>query len=100
MRGHVFADEKNETVVIAIKGTSALLVGGGGRTGRNDKINVSLNTMPDYADLGLGIDATLALGRTTSSSPAAALAWTGPGGQSVGATTGHGNVGKPAWRKP
>lgn len=42
LRGHVFADEKNETVVIAIKGTSALLVGGGGRTGRNDKINVSL----------------------------------------------------------
>ncbi|GAA5976175.1 hypothetical protein JCM10908_005407 [Rhodotorula pacifica] len=42
LRGHVFADEKNETVVIAIKGTSALVVGGGGRTGHNDKVNDNL----------------------------------------------------------
>lgn len=41
LRGHVFADEANTTVVLALKGTSALIVGGGGGTARNDKTNVS-----------------------------------------------------------
>lgn len=40
LRGHVFADPTNSTVVIAIKGTSAGLVGGSGTTGKNDKVNV------------------------------------------------------------
>ncbi|GAA5879005.1 hypothetical protein JCM1840_007412 [Sporobolomyces johnsonii] len=42
IRGHVFADEKNETVVISIKGTSAFIVGGGTETSKNDKINDNL----------------------------------------------------------
>ncbi|GAA5876568.1 hypothetical protein JCM16303_003583 [Sporobolomyces ruberrimus] len=42
IRGHVFADEKNETVVVAIKGTSAFIVGGGTETSKNDKINDNL----------------------------------------------------------
>lgn len=41
LRGHVFADQKNETVIIAIKGTSAGLLGSGGPTAKNDKFNVS-----------------------------------------------------------
>ncbi|KAF8990612.1 Alpha/Beta hydrolase protein [Cyathus striatus] len=43
MRGHVFSTPDNSTVVIAIKGTSAnWLVGDGGPTTRNDKINDNL----------------------------------------------------------
>ncbi|GAA6058785.1 hypothetical protein JCM10212_001901 [Sporobolomyces blumeae] len=42
IRGHVFADDKNETIVIAIKGTSAFIVGGGTETSKNDKINDNL----------------------------------------------------------
>jgi putative lipase involved disintegration of autophagic bodies len=39
-RGHVFVSEDNATVVLAIKGTSAgWLVGGGGPTVRKDKFN-------------------------------------------------------------
>lgn len=41
LRGHIFADETNSTIVIAIKGTSrAVFVGSG--TDRNDKINDNL----------------------------------------------------------
>ncbi|UOH80393.1 hypothetical protein LQV05_003045 [Cryptococcus neoformans] len=40
LRGHVFADEKNETVIISIKGTSAGVLGSGGPTAKNDKFNV------------------------------------------------------------
>jgi lipase ATG15 len=40
LRGHVFATPDNSTVVIAIKGTSAGLLGNGGSTGVNDKLNV------------------------------------------------------------
>ncbi|GAA6006990.1 hypothetical protein JCM11491_001469 [Sporobolomyces phaffii] len=42
IRGHVFADDKNETIVVAIKGTSAFIVGGGTETSKNDKINDNL----------------------------------------------------------
>ncbi|GAA5915826.1 triglyceride lipase ATG15 [Sporobolomyces salmoneus] len=42
IRGHVFADEKNETIVVSIKGTSAFIVGGGTDTSKNDKINDNL----------------------------------------------------------
>lgn len=42
LRGHIFADPKNETVIIAIKGTSAGVLGSGGPTAKNDKFNVSL----------------------------------------------------------
>lgn len=42
IRGHVFATKDNSTVVVAIKGTSAGLVGGGGSTSGNDKINDNL----------------------------------------------------------
>lgn len=41
MRGHVFADDTNSTIVIAIKGTSSYIVGGDSGTSKNDKINVS-----------------------------------------------------------
>lgn len=41
LRGHVFADDTNSTVVIAIKGTSAGVLGSGGPTSKNDKFNVS-----------------------------------------------------------
>ena len=41
LRGHIFADERNETVVISIKGTSAGVLGSGGPTAKNDKYNVS-----------------------------------------------------------
>lgn len=40
LRGHIFADDKNETVVISIKGTSAGVLGSGGPTAKNDKYNV------------------------------------------------------------
>lgn len=42
LRGHVFADEKNETVIISIKGTSAGVLGSGGPTAKNDKFNDNL----------------------------------------------------------
>ncbi|KAM0754681.1 alpha/beta-hydrolase [Meredithblackwellia eburnea MCA 4105] len=42
IRGHVFADETNSTIVIAIKGTSAAIVGGNSPTGKNDKTNDNL----------------------------------------------------------
>ncbi|KAF9577578.1 putative lipase atg15, partial [Lunasporangiospora selenospora] len=42
VRGHIFASEDNSTMVIAIKGTSAALVGGGGATAPRDKINDNL----------------------------------------------------------
>ncbi|KAK7203351.1 Alpha/Beta hydrolase protein [Myxozyma melibiosi] len=42
IRGHVFADEKNKTVVIAIKGTSAALFDSDGETAPSDKINDNL----------------------------------------------------------
>ncbi|TFK20113.1 alpha/beta-hydrolase [Coprinopsis marcescibilis] len=43
MRGHVFVSSDNSTVVIAIKGTSAgWLVGGGGPTTGKDKLNDNL----------------------------------------------------------
>ncbi|GAA6038895.1 hypothetical protein JCM8097_000561 [Rhodosporidiobolus ruineniae] len=42
LRGHVFADPQNKTVVVAIKGTSAFIVGGGTETSKNDKINDNL----------------------------------------------------------
>lgn len=45
LRGHVFADEKNATVVISIKGTSAGVLGSGGPTAKNDKYNVSSNVV-------------------------------------------------------
>lgn len=42
IRGHVFATQDNATAVVAIKGTSAGFVGGGGSTSGNDKINDNL----------------------------------------------------------
>ncbi|WVO13259.1 hypothetical protein L204_100872 [Cryptococcus depauperatus] len=42
LRGHIFADEKNETVIISVKGTSAGLLGSGGPTAKNDKFNDNL----------------------------------------------------------
>lgn len=42
LRGHVFATPDNSTVVIAIKGTSAGILGNGGSTGTNDKLNDNL----------------------------------------------------------
>ncbi|KAJ7917049.1 alpha/beta-hydrolase [Mycena leptocephala] len=41
-RGHVFATPNNETVVLALKGTSAGLLGGGGPTVKKDKLNDNL----------------------------------------------------------
>ncbi|KAF9818844.1 hypothetical protein IEO21_02500 [Rhodonia placenta] len=41
-RGHVFATPDNSTVVLAIKGTSAGFVGGGGPTSKKDKFNDNL----------------------------------------------------------
>ncbi|GHJ85490.1 hypothetical protein NliqN6_1892 [Naganishia liquefaciens] len=42
LRGHIFADETNSTVVISIKGTSAGVLGSGGPTAKNDKFNDNL----------------------------------------------------------
>lgn len=42
VRGHVFADDTNSTVIIAFKGTSAAIFDGGGDTGPNDKTNDNL----------------------------------------------------------
>jgi lipase ATG15 len=42
VRGHVFADDENKTVVVAIKGTSSTLFDSDGDTVANDKINVSV----------------------------------------------------------
>ncbi|GAA5884650.1 hypothetical protein JCM6882_005334 [Rhodosporidiobolus microsporus] len=42
LRGHVFADPHNKTVVVSVKGTSAFIVGGGTETSKNDKINDNL----------------------------------------------------------
>jgi len=41
-RGHVFATPDNKTVVLSIKGTSAAVFGGGGPTGKKDKVNDNL----------------------------------------------------------
>jgi hypothetical protein len=41
LRGHVFASEGNETIIISLKGTSPAVFLGGG-TGGNDKVNVPL----------------------------------------------------------
>ena len=41
LRGHIFADEKNETVVIGLKGTSMAVFDGAETTG-NDKVNDNL----------------------------------------------------------
>ncbi|KAF7374511.1 hypothetical protein MSAN_00335700 [Mycena sanguinolenta] len=41
-RGHVFATPDNGTVVLALKGTSAGLLGGGGPTAKKDKLNDNL----------------------------------------------------------
>ncbi|KAK4686066.1 lipase ATG15, partial [Tremellales sp. Uapishka_1] len=40
LRGHVFADPTNSTVIISIKGTSAGVLGSGGPTAKNDKFNL------------------------------------------------------------
>jgi len=42
LRGHVFTDPTNSTVVIALKGTSAGILGSGGPTAKNDKYNDNL----------------------------------------------------------
>lgn len=42
LRGHVFATPDNKSVVISIKGTSAGVLGNGGSTGANDKLNDNL----------------------------------------------------------
>ncbi|KAG0327202.1 putative lipase atg15 [Dissophora globulifera] len=42
IRGHVFASADNATLIIAIKGTSAAILGGGGGTSTRDKINDNL----------------------------------------------------------
>lgn len=41
-----FADKTNSTVVIALKGTSAGVLGSGGPTAKNDKFNVSFRSVP------------------------------------------------------
>ncbi|KAJ7757799.1 alpha/beta-hydrolase [Mycena maculata] len=41
-RGHVFATPDNSTVVLALKGTSSGLLGGGGPTAKKDKLNDNL----------------------------------------------------------
>jgi putative lipase involved disintegration of autophagic bodies len=43
LRGHVFASEGNETIIISLKGTSPAVFFGSG-TGGNDKINVTSTT--------------------------------------------------------
>ncbi|GFZ42645.1 Autophagy-related protein 15 [Saitozyma sp. JCM 24511] len=42
LRGHIFADATNSTVIISIKGTSAGVLGSGGPTAKNDKFNDNL----------------------------------------------------------
>ena len=42
IRGHVFADEKNKHIIVALKGTSASLLPGGGDTAKRDKDNDNL----------------------------------------------------------
>ncbi|KAF9103449.1 putative lipase atg15 [Mortierella sp. GBA35] len=42
VRGHVFSSAENSTLIIAIKGTSAAILGGGGSTATRDKINDNL----------------------------------------------------------
>ncbi|TIC03918.1 alpha/beta-hydrolase [Wallemia mellicola] len=42
LRGHIFSTPDKKTVVIAIKGTSAGLIGGGGPSSKNDKFNDNL----------------------------------------------------------
>ncbi|ORY27443.1 Alpha/Beta hydrolase protein [Naematelia encephala] len=42
LRGHVFADPTNSTVIISLKGTSAGVLGAGGPTAKNDKYNDNL----------------------------------------------------------
>ena len=50
LRGHVFASEGNETIIISLKGTSPAVFLGGG-TGGNDKVNVRSNFHLKYIDL-------------------------------------------------
>jgi putative lipase involved disintegration of autophagic bodies len=48
LRGHVFASADNSTLIIAIKGTSAAILGGGGGTSTRDKINVSKGLLGSF----------------------------------------------------
>ncbi|CAG8460168.1 2774_t:CDS:2 [Racocetra fulgida] len=45
LRGYVFADPDNSTIIIAFKGTSLHLINGGGPTASKDKLNVSLPSL-------------------------------------------------------
>jgi putative lipase involved disintegration of autophagic bodies len=55
IRGHAFVSENEEIVVVAIKGTSAGFVGGGGDTSKNDKFNVGLNSSTtSFHHFGIG----------------------------------------------
>ncbi|KAJ9109131.1 hypothetical protein QFC21_000459 [Naganishia friedmannii] len=45
LKGHIFADDTNSTVVISIKGTSAGVLGSGGPTSKNDKFNNLYNNV-------------------------------------------------------
>lgn len=52
LRGHIFTNDDNSTVIIAIKGTSAGLLGRGGPTAKNVSPLVRLKFLIDLADLG------------------------------------------------
>lgn len=89
MRGHVFADSKNKTVVVAIKGTSAFIVGGGTETSRNDKVNVCLSiALFPLSPFPSASTDPGTCNRTTFSSPAAVLGSTGRGRPYATVTTG------------
>lgn len=91
LRGHIFADPKNETVIIAIKGTSAGVLGSGGPTAKNDKYNVS-------SGCTLGVYQSLPF-RTTCSSRAAARGLTSPGVPSATAMLAATTASRPVWRR-
>jgi hypothetical protein len=108
LRGHVFATPDNSTVVIAIKGTSAGLLGNGGSTGVNDKLNVRAHhpekkksTVP-FASIYnvLTLTAQKINCRTTYSFRVAVQESVGAGRQFVTVTRGRISVAKAVWKVP
>jgi putative lipase involved disintegration of autophagic bodies len=102
LRGHVFATPDNSTIVIAIKGTSAGLLGNGGSTGVNDKLNVrmpDLYFICDHLQLTKTVPIPMVSNcRITYFSRVVVQESVGVGRQFVIVTRGRTNVERAVWR--
>lgn len=96
IRGHIFTSgPDNETIIVALKGTSAGILPGGDDTGRRDKLNVRYDGC-EIDERFLSTDVP-SLARTISSSHAAALASRGHGHPYAHAPSHQVNARSPVW---